>query len=265
MRFTKITVALVTISSAVAQRPANISICDDYTTALFKNNTAYSQATFLTALVNTVVIGNCEHPNVGVVVPGTLAKGTFNGTQDNLLPFFDGILNSTNRGGSSGVSVNCLDGGGAEPLKMNKPANDEKSNQDSLLIHLYPFFGSLLSCSMQGMPGFGAYAGDPSMFQVHKFMNEAPARATSRPSAWRSVKFLACAVHPPSRSSRARAPSCRPSVWSCRRTPFVNEYEAPMDSGSSTATNMMGPTQTGAAPTSTVSTAGVGRAGLGVA
>ena len=68
-------------------------------------------------------------PNVGVVVPGIIAKGTFNGTAVNLLPFFDGTLNSTNRGGSSGVSVNFLDGGGAEPLKMNKPANDEQSNQ----------------------------------------------------------------------------------------------------------------------------------------
>ena len=62
-------------------------------------------------------------------MPGILAKGTFNGTEVNLLPFFDGTLKTTNRGGSSGVSVNFLDGGGAEPLKMNKPANDEKSNQ----------------------------------------------------------------------------------------------------------------------------------------
>ncbi len=68
-------------------------------------------------------------PNVGVVVPGILAKGTFNGTEVNLLPFFDGTLKTTNRGGSSGVSVNFLDGGGAAPLKQNKPANDETSNQ----------------------------------------------------------------------------------------------------------------------------------------
>ena len=58
MRFTKITVALTAIGPAVAQRPANVSICDYYTTALFQNNTANNQATLLTALVNTVVIGN---------------------------------------------------------------------------------------------------------------------------------------------------------------------------------------------------------------
>lgn len=40
-----------------------------------------------------------------------------------------------------------------------------------LLTHLYQFFGSLLGCSMQGMSGFAAYTGSPSMYKVHKFMN----------------------------------------------------------------------------------------------
>lgn len=43
-----------------AQRPENTSICDYYTTALLKDNTASNQATLLTLVVNTVVIGNCE-------------------------------------------------------------------------------------------------------------------------------------------------------------------------------------------------------------
>lgn len=63
------------------------------------------------------------------MVPGILAPGEINGTKVNLLPYFSGELKSTNRGGDSGVSVNFLDGGGAEPLKMNKPADDEESNQ----------------------------------------------------------------------------------------------------------------------------------------
>jgi len=53
----------------------------------------------------------------------------YNGTMVNLLPFFNGDLESTNHGTSSGVSVNFLDGGGAEPLKQNKPASDDSSNQ----------------------------------------------------------------------------------------------------------------------------------------
>ncbi|KAH0550950.1 hypothetical protein GP486_007684, partial [Trichoglossum hirsutum] len=92
------------------------------------NNTAANQLTLLTLLVNTVVIGNYTTPNVGVVVPGILAPGTFNGTAVNLLPFFNGALYSTNNGESEGSAVNFLDGGGAKPLMMSKPADDDKKN-----------------------------------------------------------------------------------------------------------------------------------------
>lgn len=37
-----------------------------------------------------------------------------------------------------------------------------------LITHLYEFFGSLLGCSSVGMSGFPAYAGDASMYKVHK-------------------------------------------------------------------------------------------------
>ncbi|KAH6633849.1 hypothetical protein B0J18DRAFT_470595 [Chaetomium sp. MPI-SDFR-AT-0129] len=175
MRFVQVVPVLATLGGVAAQRPKDTPICDYYTTALFKNNTAENQYTLLTALVNTVVIGNYTQPNVGVSVPGILAKGTFDGTEVNLLPYFDGTHKSTNRGGNQGVSVNFLDGGGAEPLKKNKPADDEKSHQYFLLTHLYQFFGSLLGCTEQGMPGFDSYTGAASMFQVHRFMDLGPA------------------------------------------------------------------------------------------
>ncbi|GJD01451.1 hypothetical protein CH63R_06919 [Colletotrichum higginsianum IMI 349063] len=110
-------------------------------------------------------------PNVGVKVPGILASGTYNGAEVNLLPYFNGQLASSNRGGSSGVSVNFLDGGGAAPLMKNMPANDDKSKQYFLLTHLYQFFGALLGCSQYGMTGFPRYAGFASMYEVHKFMD----------------------------------------------------------------------------------------------
>lgn len=63
MRFSKpLTSALAVLSGVAAQRPSNVSICDYYTTALLKNNTAENQYTLLTLLVNTAVIGNCESP-----------------------------------------------------------------------------------------------------------------------------------------------------------------------------------------------------------
>lgn len=53
--------AMLAAATAVsAQRPEDEPICDYYTTALLKNNTAENQATLLTLVVNTVVIGNCK-------------------------------------------------------------------------------------------------------------------------------------------------------------------------------------------------------------
>ncbi|KAH8889462.1 hypothetical protein GQ53DRAFT_869866 [Thozetella sp. PMI_491] len=165
------TIGLAVSGAVSAQRPTDVSICDYYTTAVLTNNTAANQLTLLTVLVNTVVIGNYTMPNVGITVPGILAIGDFNGTKVNLLPYFNGALASSNRGGSSGVSVNFLDGGGAAPLLKNMPADDMTSNQYFLLTHLYSFFGALLGCSKYGMAGFAAYNGQASMYNVHKFMD----------------------------------------------------------------------------------------------
>lgn len=113
-------------------------------------------------------------PNVGVSVPGILAPGTYNGVKVDLLPYFNGQLASSNRGGSAGVAINFLDGGGAAPLQKNMPADDAGSNQYFLLTHLYQFFGSLLGCSEYSMAGFPAYDGFPSMYAVHRFMDLGP-------------------------------------------------------------------------------------------
>lgn len=130
MRFNTALLAAAAASTATAQRPANTSICDYYTTALLKENNATNQYTLLTLLVNTAVIGNYTQPNVGVVVPGILnPNGTYNNTKVNLVPYFDGGLASSNEGGNSGVAKNFLDGGGAAPLMKNMPAEDETSNQ----------------------------------------------------------------------------------------------------------------------------------------
>jgi len=157
--------------------PDGTSICDYYTKALLGDTSAEHEATLLTLLVNTVVIGNYTKPTIpnvkfpDVMVPGILAKGMVNDTEVNLLPYFNGGLASSNRGGDSGVSVNFLDDGGAAPLMMNMPSNGTSSNQYFLLTHLYQFFGTLLGCTSQGTSdAFSAYKGHPSMYNVHKFM-----------------------------------------------------------------------------------------------
>jgi len=171
MFFKKAAVVAAAAGVAMADRPTNTSICDYYTTAALKNNTAANQMTLLTLVVNTAVIGNYSTVNVGVTVPGILAAGEYNGTSVNLLPYFDGGLASTNSGGAGGMSVNFLDDGGAAPLMLNKPANGTNSMQYMLLTHLYEYFGTLLGCTMQGNTDFPAYAGSNSMYEVHKFMD----------------------------------------------------------------------------------------------
>ncbi|KAG0648269.1 hypothetical protein D0Z07_5234 [Hyphodiscus hymeniophilus] len=169
---------VATAGLAVAQRPTNTSICDYYTTALLKNNTAANQLALLTLVVNTAVIGNYTPVTVGTGVPGILAKGTVNGTEVNLLPYFSGGLASSNRGGAMGVSVNFLDDGGAAPLMKNMPSNGNSSAQYLLLTHLYEYFGVLLGCSMQGGADYPGYLGHASMYEVHKFMDLSYAEVT---------------------------------------------------------------------------------------
>ena len=97
---------------------AKNELSDKYTTALLKDNTPANQFTLVALLVKTAVLGNFTGPgSANPTLPGSmvnfkglLAPGTYNGEQVNLLGYFDGSLASTNRGGSSGVSVNFLDG-----------------------------------------------------------------------------------------------------------------------------------------------------------
>ncbi|KZP34438.1 hypothetical protein FIBSPDRAFT_809691 [Athelia psychrophila] len=169
MLFGTLAVLVAAATTTMAQRPTNTSICDYYTTALLTTNNATTQYTLLTLLVNTAVIGNYTQPNHNAV-PGILSpNGTFNGTAVNLVPYFSGALMSTNRNDTA-TSVNFLDDGGAAPLMKNMPAAGTSSNQYKLLSHLYSYFGAALGCTQYSQMGFPAYAGQPSMYSVHKYM-----------------------------------------------------------------------------------------------
>ncbi|KAI1344133.1 hypothetical protein F5Y15DRAFT_103944 [Xylariaceae sp. FL0016] len=271
MRFSNTLVMAAAASTASAQRPSDTPICDYYTTALLEDNTADNQATLLTLLVNTVVIGNYTMPNVGVMVPGILAKGQYNGTDVNLLPYFDGELASSNRGGDEGVAINFLDDGGAEPLMKNMPSNGKNSMQYFLLTHLYQFFGSLLGCTQQGMPGFDAYTGFPSMYEVHKFMDldaaefgyfvqqvglaaasfgVADADVTAVGMALNSLFGYKCA--PPTTAIKAQGPQLQ-SICIAEDCPVAensvcDKYEPAMEPKSATSTYSMMPTMTSSYP-----------------
>ncbi|APA15390.1 hypothetical protein sscle_14g101600 [Sclerotinia sclerotiorum 1980 UF-70] len=171
MHFKSFAVAALGLVGAVtAQRPTDTSICDYYTTALFKNNTADSQQQLMTRIVNIALIGNGHYSRRSVNVTGIISTGTYNGIKVSLLPYFDGGLFSTNGGGKP-ISVNFLDGGGSGTLMSYKAADSMSSNQYFLMTHLYQYFGVLLGCSKQGGTNFPAYSGSDSQYKVHKFMN----------------------------------------------------------------------------------------------
>ncbi|CAK1356001.1 hypothetical protein CB0940_00338 [Cercospora beticola] len=169
MKSSAVALGLGAAAAVSAQRPADQSICDYYTTALLMENNATNQQTVLTLVVNTAVIGNyTSNPGSLVAVPGILAPGTGDFEGVNLLPYFNGELVSTNAGGMP-RSVNFLDDGGAAPLMMNMPANGTDSAQYRLLTHLYQYFAVLLGCSQFGN-STGQYEGDVSQYSVHKYM-----------------------------------------------------------------------------------------------
>jgi hypothetical protein len=119
----------------------SITICDNYTAILFNVNNSTNQLSLITAVVNLAVLGDAK-----LNVPGILAA------QGGLAPIFAGAGPTTNEGGNR-VTVNFLDGG---------------INQNTLLEHLYQFFGALIGCTAAGFP---AYAGVASMFEAHRFMD----------------------------------------------------------------------------------------------
>ena len=109
--------ASIACTAAAALEPRAQSICDKYTGALFGSNTVANQKTLLTLVVNTAVIGNYSSAStVSPGAPGILTPNTYDGEHVNLLKYFNGALESSNRGGKCGVSINFLDGGGATPL-----------------------------------------------------------------------------------------------------------------------------------------------------
>jgi hypothetical protein len=128
MRFNYSFLAIL-VGSVTAVVPPNMTICDYYTSLLFGANNATTQWLHMTMLVNTALVGNYTMPNVGVAVNGILNPGNFQGTPVNLLAYFNGSLQSTNRGGTNGSCINFLDDGGAIPLRLNTASSGNRSSK----------------------------------------------------------------------------------------------------------------------------------------
>ena len=119
---------LATFSPTLAQRPSNMSICEFYTGSILGENTASNQLLLITIWINTFVLGNYTTPNVGIPVHGFATPDVYSGTEVALLPYFTGAYDSTNLGGSSGVSKLFLDDGGVVPVAKNLSSNGSTSS-----------------------------------------------------------------------------------------------------------------------------------------
>jgi hypothetical protein len=125
---------LAIVGSAFAQRPSTTPICDYYSKSILGTNTASSQSLLITLLINTVVLGNYTTPNIGISVHGIASPIVYNGKYINLLSYFDGSLNSTNTGGTSGAYKPLLDDGAATALAMNMSSNGNNASTQLLVI-----------------------------------------------------------------------------------------------------------------------------------
>lgn len=163
---------------------------DTYAASFYGSPNAQAEYQLVVLLVKTALVGNFTGPGTNhsylpgstVKVTGILNPGLYNGAPVNLRPYFDGTLVSSTSGTGNAtlpVATNWLDGGGLDAIKaspLSDPTAPATSNQQRLLNHLYSFFGGLLVCSFYGSgPAFPAYAGDPSMYNAHKYMDLGPA------------------------------------------------------------------------------------------
>jgi hypothetical protein len=90
--------------------------------------------------------------NLAVVGDPTLNVDGIIASSGGLKSIFDGTAGQTTNRGGTPVQINFLDGA---------------NNTNTLLAHLYQFFGGLLGCTAAGFP---QYEGVADMFTVHKFM-----------------------------------------------------------------------------------------------
>lgn len=103
------------VGVTLAQRPNNASICDYYTIQLYGANTTATQTRLMQHIVSLAFAGGASLPNASAELTGILNPGKFEGEDVNLLPWFNGSIDSTNLNNQP-VGIDWLDGGGTEPL-----------------------------------------------------------------------------------------------------------------------------------------------------
>lgn len=102
-------------SLSLAQRPSNSSLCDYYAGKLYGESNDTTQDALIYSIVSLAFGGPGNLSGVSQNLTGILNPGFFNGLGVNLIPWFDGSIDSTNLNNAP-VGINWMDGGGIKPL-----------------------------------------------------------------------------------------------------------------------------------------------------
>lgn len=100
---------------SLAQRPSYASTCDYYAQVRYGVNNSNTQFQLMQDIVILSFGGSFHLNNFTTDVTGILNPGYYQGTYVNLMPFFNGSIQSSNLNGQP-VGIDWLDDGGTVPL-----------------------------------------------------------------------------------------------------------------------------------------------------
>ena len=100
---------------SLAQRPSNASTCDYYAEVRYGANNSNTQLQLMQDIVVLSFGGSFNLGNFSTNVTGILNPGVYDGTYVDLLPYFDGSIQSSNLNNQP-IGINWLDDGGTVPL-----------------------------------------------------------------------------------------------------------------------------------------------------
>lgn len=107
---------LVVLGLSQAQRPSNASTCDYYAQTHFGANSSQTQYQLVQHIIALAFGGPPpNNTNISSDITGILNPGSFENLNVDLLPWFNGSIDSTNLNNQA-VGINWLDDGGLDPL-----------------------------------------------------------------------------------------------------------------------------------------------------
>jgi len=110
LQFTMWLILALLLLPAIGQRADNETLCDYYATQLYGANTTTNQYKLLQSIFALAFAGGSVLLNASNELTGIFNPGTFGGVPVDLLPWFNGSIQTTNLNNNA-VAINWLDGG----------------------------------------------------------------------------------------------------------------------------------------------------------